>query len=117
MIMNQSEEKSVFIEVFGEYPLIKVLDFLITFREFDYPLTEIAENSGIAWSTLHDIFPKLVELGVVIETRQIGRARLFKLNIENPISQKLIEMDGKLVKYFMEIDTEKEMTEPLKVKN
>ena len=105
--MNGTEEKSVFIEVFGNYPLIKVLDFLITFREFDYPLTEIAKNSGIAWSTLHEIFPKLVELGVVIETRQIGRARLFKLNEDNSISQKLIEMDEKLMRYFMEIDTKR----------
>lgn len=113
--MNQKEGKSVFLEVFGDYPLIKVLDFLITFREFDYPLTEIAENSGIAWSTLYEIFPKLVKLGIVKETRQIGRAKLFKLNVDNPISQKLIEMDEKLMKYFMEIDIKKEIKKPIKI--
>ncbi len=114
--MNQKEPKYVFIEIFGNYPLIKVLDFLITFREFDYPLTEIAENSGIAWPTLHEVFPKLVEFGVVIETRQIGRARLFKLNEDNPIAQKMIEMDEKLMKYFMGIDTKEEVLEPVKIK-
>lgn len=33
--------KSVFVEIFEENPVIKVLDFLITFQLFDYPLTEI----------------------------------------------------------------------------
>ena len=79
-------------------------------------MKEIAENSGIAWSTLHEIFPKIVKLGVAIETRQIGRARLFKLNEDNPIAQKLIEMDEKLMRYFMEIDTKGKVKRPIKVK-
>jgi len=103
------KERSVFIEVFGDYPLIRVIDFLLTFREFDYPLTEIAENSGIAWSTLHEIFPKLVELEIVRETRQVGRAKLFKLNEKNPIVEQLILIDNQLMKYFMEIDTKKKI--------
>jgi len=41
------ESKTVFVEVFGNNPIIKVLDFLITFQLFDYPLTEIAKNSGV----------------------------------------------------------------------
>jgi len=107
------EGKSVFIEVFGDYPLIRVIDFLLTFREFDYPLTEIAENSGIAWSTLHEIFPKLVELGIVTGTRQVGRAKLFKLNEKNPIVEQLILIDSRLMKYFMEIDTRKRIKIPV----
>ena len=95
-------EKSIFIKVFGDYPLIRVLDFLLTFREFDYPLTEIAENSGVGWSTLHRLWPKLVENGIVIKTRQIGRATLYKLNQENPIARELIRLDNRVTKYFSE---------------
>ena len=43
---NALEDNSIFIEVFGNSPVMKVLDFLITFADFDYPLTEIARNSG-----------------------------------------------------------------------
>lgn len=95
-------EKSVFIKVFGDYPLIRVLDFLLTFREFDYPLTEIAENSGVGWSTIHGFWPKLVESGIVVKTRQIGRATLYKLNLENPIAQELIRVDNKITRHFSE---------------
>ena len=98
---KSEKEKSIFIEVFGDYPLIRVLDFFLTFREFDYSLTEVAENAGIAWSTLHQIFPKLIELGIVRLTRQVGRAKLYKLNEENPITKQLIEVDNRLMKYFI----------------
>ncbi|MBU1166744.1 hypothetical protein KKF81_07345 [Candidatus Micrarchaeota archaeon] len=90
------EEKSAFVKLFGDYPMVRVIDFLITFREFDYPLTEIAENSNVAWSTIHTFFPKFVELKIVKKTRQIGRAKLYKLNIENPIVKELIILDNKL---------------------
>ena len=41
------QNETVFVEVFGSNPLTRVLDFLITFQSFDYPLTEIAKNSGV----------------------------------------------------------------------
>jgi len=34
-------DKTTFIEVFGNNPVMKVIDFLISFQLFDYPLTEI----------------------------------------------------------------------------
>ncbi len=37
---------SIFIRTFGDYPLIRVLDFLLYSRDFDYLITEIARNSG-----------------------------------------------------------------------
>lgn len=90
-------EQSAFVRLFGDYPAVRVIDFLITFREFDYPLTEIAENSGVAWSTIHTFFQKFVKLGIVKQTRQIGRAKLYKLNAENPIAKELIALDNKLI--------------------
>lgn len=43
------DDNSIFVEVFGTSPIIKALDFLITFADFDYPLTEIAKNSGVSY--------------------------------------------------------------------
>ena len=88
------EEQTAFVEVFGKSPLIRVLDFLLTYREFDYSLSDIAKESGVGWNTLHSFFFKLVEKGIVKETRQVGRAKLYKLNTENPIARKLIEIDN-----------------------
>ena len=88
------EDTTTFVEVFGSSPLIKVLDFLMTYREFDYSLSDIAKESGVGWNTLHSFFFKLVGKEIVKETRQIGRAKLYKLNIDSPIVKKLIEINN-----------------------
>ena len=93
--MNSMEEcETSFVEIFGTSPLIRVLDFLLTYREFDYSLTDISRESKVGWHTLHLFFFRLVEKGIVKKTRQVGRSKLYKLNIENPIVEKLIEVDN-----------------------
>lgn len=92
------ENKSVFVEVFGENPIIKVLDFLITYQLFDYPLTEIAKKSRVSYSTLQTFWEKLERNNIVIETRRVGKSNLYKLNIENPAIQQLIKLDWNLIK-------------------
>lgn len=111
-------EKSAFRRVFGNSPLIRVLDFLLEEgRAFDYSLTEIAKNSGVAWSTLHEIFPRLERLGFVKETRRIAQAKMYKLNEENPIVQELIELDKKISEHFIHIELakQKEISESVAV--
>ena len=91
---DKMEDKTAFVEIFGTSPLIRVLDFLITYREFDYSLTDISKETEAGWNTLHSFFFKLVEKGIVKETRQVGRAKLYKLNTDNPIAKKLIEISN-----------------------
>lgn len=83
-------ETTIFRSALGNSPVIRVLDFLIEGRGLDYSLTDIAENSNIGWTTLHRIWDRLLQLKLVIPTREIGRAKLFKLNEENPAVKKLI---------------------------
>jgi len=90
------EDNGVFVEVFGNSPIIKVLDFLITFADFDYPLTEIARNSGVGYSSLQIIWGNLVKNNIVIKTRRVGKSDLYKLNTDNPAVKQLIELDWKL---------------------
>jgi len=70
------ENKSVFLEVFGDNPVMRVLDFLITYQLFDYPLTEIAKNSGVSYSTLQSFWDKLERNCIVIKTRRVGKSDL-----------------------------------------
>ena len=91
------ENKSVFVEIFGNNPIIKVLDFLITFQLFDYPLTEIAKNSGVGYSTLQIFWGKLIDNKIVIKTRRVGKSDLFKINTKNPAVQQLIKLDWNLI--------------------
>lgn len=92
------KSETVFVEVFGHNPVIKVLDFLITFQLFDYPLTEIAKNSGVSYSTLQTFWDKLEKNKIVIKTRRVGKSNLYKLNTDNPAIKQLIKLDWNLIK-------------------
>ena len=95
------EEKSSFRLIFGDSPIVKVIDFFLDNREFDYSLTDIAKNADIGWSTLHQFWNNIVKLGIVTKTRKIGRAELYKLNPNSPLVKKLIELDMGISKRLM----------------
>ncbi len=85
-------EKSAFLELVGDTPFTRLLDFLITGRNFDYTLTDLANKAGLSWTTLNRIFPKLVERGIVVMVRRVGVAKLYKLNTENALVTKMTEL-------------------------
>src|SRR4030066_1533998 len=76
-------------KLFEDSSIAKLLDFLTLYRDFDYPKTEISKNSGVSWKTLYRLWPILEKYNLVIKTRQIGRATLYKLNTESPIAKAL----------------------------
>ncbi len=88
------EESSIFVRTFGDYPLIRIMDFLIYSRDFDYPIIEIASNSKVNFQTLKKLWPKLEQDRVVISTRTLAGAILYKINTTNPVVKKLIELNN-----------------------
>ena len=86
------------VEYFGNSPYIKLLDFLIEGQEFDYSMTEIARGARVGWSVFTQIWKALLERGIIVQTRTIGNAKLFKLNKENPSVKKLIKFDWEITK-------------------
>jgi len=96
--MKKKENKSVFLECFGDTPQLRVLDFLIGFHFFDYPLTEIARKSNVSYNSLKVFFDSFVSFGIVVKTRKVGKSDYYKLNLENPFVSNLIKLDWMLVK-------------------
>ena len=90
--------QTTFSEIFGTNPIMKAIDFLITFQAFDYPLTEIAKNSEVSYSTLQTFWNKLEKNQIVIKTRRVGKSDLYKLNTQNPAVKQLIKLDWNLIK-------------------
>lgn len=89
-------------DIFGETPVIKILDHLIDHKGFDYTKTEIAEHAGIGWSTLNRHWGELERWNFVKATRTIGRATLYTLNVDNPIIPKLLKFDVEATNYMAE---------------
>ena len=95
--MEDMLSETKFTKVLGDSPKVKVLEFLIEGRELDYSLTDIAEGSGMGRTTLFRIWDDLVALKMVKQTRTIGNAKLFKLNIKNSFVQKLVEIFDEII--------------------
>jgi len=103
-------EQTKFIRYIGDSPVTRILDFLITGRDFDYSLSDIARNAGVSWATLYRTWPKFIANKIVIHTRTIGKAKLFQLNSKNQVVQNLV----KLYKSILESDIK--LIEPKKIK-
>lgn len=86
------ENKSLFIGFMGDSPMVKVLDYLLTERKLDFSMTDIAENAGIGRATLYRNWDRLIDNKIIVHTRDIGKAKLFKLNMDNPKIKKLMEI-------------------------
>lgn len=95
-------KSSIFAETFGEVPMIKTLDFFLTFDNFDYSKSQISEETGVSRITLDKIWEELVNKKIIVKTRDIGRAEMYKLNKENPKVKVLLELSLKLASAFAE---------------
>lgn len=92
-----AQEESIFVKLLGNSPLIRILNHLLIFREFDYSLTDIAKNSNVAWSTLNLLWPGLEKSGIVTHTRNVGKAKMYKLDFKNEYAKKLVAFADSLV--------------------
>jgi DNA-binding transcriptional ArsR family regulator len=94
-------EDSLFIRELGiKSPMLKVLDFLMDNESFDYSKTDIAEGTGLSRATLFKAWPKLEALALITATRTVGQAKMYRLNKQNPIVKKLMELDDVISEHF-----------------
>lgn len=96
--MKIKENKSLFLEQFGDTPQLRVMDFFIDNHFFDYPITEIARESNVSYNSLKLFLPNFIKSGIVVKTRKIGKSDYFKLNLENQFIKNIIKLDWILTK-------------------
>jgi len=103
----KNDEKTVFVEYFGDSPLIRVMDFFIENSLFDYNKTHISRETGIARSTLQEIIRELIDKNILVRTRTVGRSEMYKLNRGNLIVEELIKFAVTIVTAVVEHDVAK----------
>ncbi len=89
--------ETLFRKALGDTPKIRVLEFLIEGRELDYSISDIAEGAEIGRTTLFRIWEDLIKNKIIIPTRQIGNAKLYRLNINNSFIERLIEIFDEII--------------------
>lgn len=96
-MVNGKKEKSLLLQLTGEMPLFKIVDFLIENKDLDFTKKGIAEGAGIARASLFNYWPELEKYDIVKATRKFGKTILYTLNSESPIVKRILELEKVLI--------------------
>ena len=95
------KEKSLLLQLTGEMPLFKILDFLVDNKGMDFTKKGIAEGAEISKASLFNYWPELEKYNIVKVTRRFGKTKLYTLNAESPIVKKILELESTLIRQAM----------------
>ncbi|RJS68856.1 hypothetical protein CW713_08080 [Methanophagales archaeon] len=93
--MEVSEE-SPMQAIFGNHPQVKIIETLVLHPDFDYNLTELAENAEVSRATVFALKDKLLHYGVMKPTKKVGRIQLYRFNKDSPTGKLLNTLSFKL---------------------
>ena len=103
------KDKTVFLETFGDSPTLRIMDFLVVNEDFDYSMTDIANLSGVGYSTLKLFWNRLEKSRIVAQTRTVGKAKMYKLNLSNPVIKKFRDFYWETIKQKIHEKVKKEI--------
>ena len=90
-------EKSLLLSLTGELPLFNIIDFLLDNKGMDFSKSDIAKGAGISRASLFNYWSEIEKHGIVKATRSFGKTKLYTLNVKNPVTQKIIELEKTLI--------------------
>jgi hypothetical protein len=102
-------EKSLLLNLTGDMPMFKVIDFLLDNKGMDFSKTDIAEGAEISRASLFNYWNELERHGIVRVTRSFGKTKLYTLNSKNPVTQKIIDLEKTLIAEALDKASKKEI--------
>ena len=91
------EEKSLLLNLTGDMPLFKIIDFLLENKGMDFSKKDIAKGAEISRASLFNYWNELERYGIVKVTRSFGKTKLYTLNSKNQVAQKIIDLEKTLI--------------------
>jgi len=102
------KETSLLLQLTGEMPLFKIIDFLVENKGMDFTKKDIAEGAEISKASLFNYWKELEKYTIVKTTRSFGKTKLFTLNSESPITKKILELESTLIRQALLKNSKKE---------
>jgi DNA-binding transcriptional ArsR family regulator len=103
----KKEYQSILLKTLGDSPKLRIIDFFLDNPLFDFTKKEVIEALGMSKQTFYKYFKDIEKYGIVNVSRKIGRAKLYKINLENPIVKMLREFETQLSLIIAEQEAEK----------
>ena len=99
---------SAFLRIEGNTAKNRIWNFLIVHSEFDYSMKDIAKFSEVSYTALKGIWKEFVERKIVTHIRNVGRAKMYKLDRNNPQVEKFINYYWSVIDAEADISNKKE---------
>jgi hypothetical protein len=93
----KDNEKSMLLEVLGDTPELRIIDFLITNMHDKLYKNEIIKRIGSNRTTFFKAWKNLEKYDIVTPFKKVGRSTLFQLNLENKFVKWLLRLDMSLI--------------------
>jgi len=103
----KKEYQSILLKTLEDSPKLRIIDFFLDNPLFDFTKKEVIEALGMSKQTFYKYFKDIEKYGIVNVSRKIGRAKLYKINLENPIVKMLREFETQLSLIIAEQEAEK----------
>ncbi|MDH5459527.1 MAG: winged helix-turn-helix domain-containing protein [Candidatus Bathyarchaeota archaeon] len=92
----KKEYESILIKTLGDSPKLRIVDFFLDNPLFDFTKKEVIEALGMSKQTFYKYFPELEEYEIVKVSRKIGKAKLYRINLEHPLVIMLRDYEKKV---------------------
>jgi|SRR3989338_10019933 len=109
--MELMAEKSLLLQLTGEMPLFKIMDFLVDNKGLDFTKEQIADGAGLSRASVFNYWNELEGRGIVKITRKEGKTTYYTLNAVNPITKRILELEVALIHQAMDKAVEKKDVE------
>lgn len=102
--MTVPDQDKPFEGILGNSSEVRVLENLLACQGLEMNISELSEMSDISRSLVITSMKRLLKWNVVEITKEVGRINLYKLNVDSPLTQKIIEFDNALIDKLAELE-------------
>ncbi len=88
--------KSLLLRTLGDSPRLRIIDFFLDNPFFDFTKKEVMEALSMGKRTFYKHFKEIEKYGIVLVSRKIGRAKLYRINLEHPLVKALRKYETEL---------------------
>ena len=97
-------ENAPLVHVFGASGKVKIISALLSERDRDLNVSDIADIGDVARSTVYENIDDLCEMGVVVKTREVGGGPMYQINSENEMVDHISEVRDLALERLLELE-------------
>ena len=95
--------------LFGDTPIVKILDFLLDEWDLDFSKADVAREARVSWKTVNEVWSVLERFGLVEYTRTVNRAKMYRIK-KNDLFKALKKLDMEILAILDKDVHEQEIT-------